>query len=471
MNKNQLLTLAVAATLTGTVQASSWNNGGHNWNNGSNKTVYADFPVTLGQYSGKATHSVSYKGQMARHALHDSLKKLVSKGDKAKMMAYYEGKGKDRAIIAPATKGEFKVKQTTIGELSDKNLKGKTYKGMVPGWVGNMTGPEVVEFMIDKAAQTEGGYDPVNGYDYTQLISKFLMGAVFYNQAVDNYLDEKLDAGNKPNNTAYKDGKPYTGKEHVWDEAFGYFGSPAHGALLSAEQVYNIAKKKDLSAADYNKDGVVDLYTEMAYAHGYYAAGFDKGGKSSYFKDIVQAFLDGRNLLAKADAKALTDAQRSELRGYARTIKTNWEKVIAEAVFKYAGSTYNDLASLEKALDNGNDTKKIYRNYIKHWGELKGFALALQTGDKNLGEVAVKLNRLVGFGPVLMGDTQVTSLDANGEYVQSSSESMKGYMVHMLKVQNLMAETFDLKARAKDQTAGLNNLVKSLGVKASAEND
>ena len=54
--------------------------------------------------------------------------------------------------------------------------------------------------MIDKASSTDGGFDPLTGYNYPQLISKFMMGAVFYSQAVDNYLDEKLEADNKPNN-------------------------------------------------------------------------------------------------------------------------------------------------------------------------------------------------------------------------------------------------------------------------------
>ena len=39
-----------------------------------------------------------------------------------------------------------------------------------------MTGPEVIEFMIKKAAQTKGGFDPATGYNYPQLISKFAMG-------------------------------------------------------------------------------------------------------------------------------------------------------------------------------------------------------------------------------------------------------------------------------------------------------
>ena len=43
-----------------------------------------------------------------------------------------------------------------------------------------------------------------------------MMGAVFYSQAVDNYLDEKMEADNKPNNKPYKKGAHYTGKEHSW---------------------------------------------------------------------------------------------------------------------------------------------------------------------------------------------------------------------------------------------------------------
>ena len=42
---------------------------------------YSKFPVTLKGYSGEKTNSVSYSGQIARHVLHDSLKKLAGKGD------------------------------------------------------------------------------------------------------------------------------------------------------------------------------------------------------------------------------------------------------------------------------------------------------------------------------------------------------------------------------------------------------
>ncbi|WP_299177990.1 DUF4856 domain-containing protein [uncultured Neptuniibacter sp.] len=442
---------------------------------------YADFPVTVKDYKGDADHSVSYTGQSARHVLLTSLKKLAGKGEgkddqalQAKLLAYYAGKDAGREVISPVSKGGFVVAQSQVDEISTKkNLAGKTYKGAVAGWPGSMTGAEVLNFMVVKAASADKGFDPLTGYDYAQLIHKFAMGAVFYNQVVDNYLDEKLDADNKPNNKPYKEGQPYTGKEHVWDEAFGYFGAPANTLNLTAEQVYNIAKQKEsaFTLADLNNDGEVSLYNEMAYAHAYYAAATDKGGKTNYLHTIMQAFVDGRQLISDANGEALTDKQRTELKAYAETIADNWEKVIAEAVFKYAGSTYKDLQKLDKLIQSNGDVNKAFRQYAKHWSELKGFALALQTGKDNLGETAVKLNRLIGFSPVLLGNTQVLGIDAEGNYVQSSSISMKEYMLHMLNVQKLMVDEFGVEARSNDVMADLGGLAEKLGSGASVEND
>ncbi len=443
--------------------------------------AYSDFPVTLKDYAGKKKTSVSYSGQATRQVLHNSLKSLAGKGTgeenaelKAELLAYFEGKEEGRAILDPTTKGAFVIKQSQVDDISKKkNLAGKTYKGIISGWPGNLTGPEVLKFMIDKASSANKGYDPLVGYDYKQLISKFAMGAVFYNQAVDNYLDEKLTAENKPNDKPYKEGAYYTGKEHSWDEGFGYFGAPAHTLSLTPKEVIAITKRKAdaFAKADANKDGVVDLKTEMAYAHAYYAAVADASGKTNYLHTITKAFIDGRQLISDAKGEKLTDKQRQQLMAHADTIETNWEKVIAEAVFKYAGSTYKDIQKLKATIDNNGDAKEIFRNYAKHWGELKGFSLALQTGKNNLGETAVKLNRLIGFSPVLLGNTQVSGIDSNGAYTQKSSETLEGYMLHMLKVQKLMVDTFNVKARSNDGLAKIGDLSKKLGSGKSAEND
>lgn len=443
---------------------------------------YANFPVTVKGYDGSAKDSVAYTGQAARQVLHTSLKTLSKQGNgepnaqlKAKMLSYFDGKHSGRDILSPVSKSGFEVTPGEVDKLSsDKNLAGKTYKGKVAGWPGNMKGPEMVRFMIDKASASNKGFDPLTGYDYTQLISKFLMGAVFYNQAVDNYLDEKLDADTSPNNKPYKKGAKYTGKEHVWDEAFGYFGAPVNTLSLTAEDVYNIAKQKPeaFNKADANNDGKVSLYNEMAYAHAYYAAGFDKGGKTNYLHTITQAFVDGRQLITDADGEALSNMERLQLKGYAEIIEKNWEKVIAEAVFKYAGSTYKDLGKLHQLIEANNDSiDKEYRAYAKHWGELKGFALALQTGKNNLGETADKLNKLIGFGPVLLGGTQVIGIDGNNDFIQSYSMNFEQYQLNMLKVQQLMVDEFGVKARNKDVLSDMSGLADKLSSGVAVEND
>ena len=440
--------------------------------------MYGNFPVTEKSYSGKKKDSTSYTGQVARHVLHNSLKKLAGKGNgnpnpelKATMMSYYSSKDAGRKIIDPTSKGEFKVKQTMVDEISKgKNLKGKTYKGLVNGFPGQMSGPEVFEFLIDKASFSNKGFDPVTGYNYPQLISKFMMGAVFYSQAVDNYLDEKMGADNKPNNKPYKKGAYYTGKEHSWDEAFGYFGAPAHAMALNAKQAYGIAERKDIKVADANGDGVVDLKTEMTFAHAYYAADSDKAG-TKYMHTIVDAFIKGRQLIRDADGAALTDEQRAKLMSYVKVIKTNWERVIAEAAFKYAGSCYKDLEKLRTIVESNGDASKAFAAYGKHWGELKGFLMALETSGRSLGEAGVRMNRLVGYGPVLLGGGQVTGIDSDGNFLIGGNRSMGEYQVHMVKLQKLLGDTFKLKARKNDVTGEMDDLLKSLGSSRAAEND
>ena len=452
----------------------------------SDDMAYAGFPVTVKGYDGKKTISVSYTGQIARHALHDSLKKLAGSGNgaenaelKARMTAYFDGKDEGRMILAPKTKGKFVISQTGVDDISKgKNLAGKTFKGTVAGMPNGMTGAELVTLWIDKASMANKGFDAENGYDYPQLISKFIMGAVFYNQAVDGYLDEYLGPDKKPNDKPYKKGAPYTGKEHAWDEAFGYFGAPAHTMSLTPRDVYNIAKRRDegFAAADRNKDGMVDLKSEMAFGPAYYAAGFDasvydKGNATSYLHTITRSFLDGRKLLAAAAGEKLTDAQRSELKGYAAVIAENWEKVLAEAVFKYAGSVYKDMAKLKTITEANGDPARQFRKYVKHWGELKGFALALQSGKNNLGETATRLNRLIGIGPVLLDGSQVGDIDTRGNYLRGDGKAWGEYMLHMAKAQRLLIDRFGVKARNNDVTGEMEALSATLGDKDSGEND
>ena len=465
MKKLKVTTAIVAVALSGTMALSDG---------------YGPFPVTLKGYSGDKTNTVSYSGQIARHVLEQSLKKLAGKGNgggnaadlEAQMLSYFNGSDDDLPIIAPKSKDGFKIKQTSLHQISKgKNISGKFYDGAMPAWPGNMSGKDVAYNMIAMAAKSNKGFDADTGYDWAQLISKYTMGAMAYNQAVDNYLDEKLSAEKKPNNKPYKDGAHYTGKEHSWDEAFGYWGAAAHQHGFNPNKVYEIAKMKNQGVADKNGDGMVDLKSEYVFGPCYYAAAFDRSGtKSTNYTNIMfDAFLDGRKLITAAAGDALSDSERSQLKAYAATIEENWEKVLAEAVFKYAGSVYKDINKMKDL--SGDDLNKAYRAYAKHWGELKGFAMAMQSGKSNLGATATKMNELIGFGPVTLNNSYVTGMDSNGNFVMDRKKSWSDYQLHMLKIQQMMVDQFSVKARVNDGLNDLQALTDKLDSASSAETD
>ena len=431
--------------------------------------TYGPYPITEKSYSGDKTNSVAYTGQVARNIMIDSLKSLAGKADgganaeelKATMMLYFARANKeDLAIVSHKGKDAFPIKQTMINEISSgSNLVGKTYGGLVPGWPGNKTGAEVIEHMIHHAAMSDGGVSPDLGYNWGQLIQKFLIGAVSYNQIVDNYLDEKMTADNKPNNKPYSDGAAYTGKEHSWDEGFGYFGAPAHALALDAKQAYGISKKKELGAGDANGDGVIDLKSEMTFGNAYYAADADKSG-TDYLHTITSAFIEGRKVITAANGEALSDAERAQVQAYAATIDEEMSKVLAEATFKYAGSVYKDIEKIR--ADKNNISDELYADYMKHWGELKGFSMALQTGKTNLGGTAVRLNRLIGYGPPTRDESVVTGIDADGNFVKDGKMSWNAYQLNMLKVQDILIKSFGVEARKNDATENLAELIKNL---------
>jgi len=64
-----------------------------------------------------------------------------------------------------------------------------------------------------------------NGREFTQLIEKGIMGAVFYNQIYNVYFSDAR-TGDEVENTVLREGTNYNDMEHHWDEAFGYWNPP-----------------------------------------------------------------------------------------------------------------------------------------------------------------------------------------------------------------------------------------------------
>ena len=74
-----------------------------------------------------------------------------------------------------------------------------------------------------------------------------------------------------------------------------------------------------------------------------------QGTQISLMVGIVGAFIAGRELITSANGEALTAEQLAQLQAHAKTIDDEWERVLAEATFKYAGSVYKDIAKLQDA--------------------------------------------------------------------------------------------------------------------------
>ena len=196
--------------------------------------TYGPFPVTVKGYEGDKTNSVSYSGQIARHALHDSLKKAAGKGDgganaaevEAMLLAYFNGSEADLEIMAPVSKDGYPVKQATVNAISSgKNISGKFYDGAMPAWPGGVSGKEAMIHMIKHAAQSNGGFDAENGFDWGQIISKYTMGAMMFNQ-VGRQLPRRETGRRRTNlTTSLTKTVPTTPVKSIrGTKAFGYWG-------------------------------------------------------------------------------------------------------------------------------------------------------------------------------------------------------------------------------------------------------
>lgn len=127
------------------------------------------------------------------------------------------------------------------------------------------------------------------GREFTQLIEKGLMGAVFYNQIFNSYLtDEKLGAG--VDNETLVEGQNYTAKEHYWDEAFGYWAAPV----------------------DFSSDWPEAREDELRFWSDYANGADDELGTNDV---IMDAYIAGRTAIVNQDADA-RNAARDVLYAY-----------------------------------------------------------------------------------------------------------------------------------------------------------
>tara|TARA_B100001093_G_scaffold47148_1_gene40076 strand:+ start:467 stop:1630 length:1164 start_codon:yes stop_codon:yes gene_type:complete len=150
------------------------------------------------------------------------------------------------------------------------------------------------------------------GVEYTQIIEKGLMGAVFYYQAAESYTREGK-IGDAVDNVIITPNEG-TDMEHHWDEAFGYFGVPT-----------------DLTVANF--DTKLDA-GEVRY-HGKYAGVGQDAGLNTVGK-VMNEFIKGRFGISNNDY-TMRDQAASQLRA-------EWEMVIATTAIHYLNEAQSNFS-------------------------------------------------------------------------------------------------------------------------------
>lgn len=175
-----------------------------------------------------------------------------------------------------------------------------------------------------------------NGVEWGQVISKGLMGAVFYYQVVEGYLSaEKI--GPAVDNTTVKEGEG-TPMEHHWDEAFGYFGAPADFPANLTGLKYWANYSNQVNAATGSNKALMDAYLKgRAAISAKDMAGKDAAAatlRSEWEKLVVSAAIHELNAAKTQVAdQALKSHYLSEARGFVMGLKYKADRKITDAQY------------------------------------------------------------------------------------------------------------------------------------------
>ncbi len=169
--------------------------------------------------------NVNYSGQTLRMIMLDSISNYLKLGNSGqvlnatllKNMYANIGNAFNNAALDTCGK-QLKNKTYTLDQSYFESLFDSVAKVSLAGQQEGNNGQAGI---VKSSDGTKQYLMDANGFEYSQIIIKQLMGAVFYYQAVENYLG-KLPLQDNSNVVAGEG----TAMEHYCDEVFGYFGVP-----------------------------------------------------------------------------------------------------------------------------------------------------------------------------------------------------------------------------------------------------
>ncbi|MEC8835152.1 MAG: DUF4856 domain-containing protein [Bacteroidota bacterium] len=262
---------------------------------------------------------------------------------------------------------------------STKQLKSKTYSGL-----GAIDADEIEAYInayaqdaamykdsiwapgqpgiVTKADGSGSYFLNADGVEYSEIIEKTLMHAVFYYQACEVYTREGK-IGDAVDNTIVTPGKG-TDMEHHWDEAFGYWGVPT-----------------DATASNFES---ADLKYFGKYAKKGEAVGIPT------FQNLLGSFIKGRYGISNMDY-TMRDEAAAEVRQF-------WEMVSVTTGIHY----------LNGAIANVGDDAKFYHELSEAYTFIQGLAYnqdrLISTSDWAAMLALIEVNGEASFTGVSVAD-------------------------------------------------------------------
>ena len=306
--------------------------------------------------------NVCYSGQTARLDMLAEMTAELKKAnagtqvDSALLMKMFSNTGSPFADAALNTSGK-QLRSKTYSSVGANNVQYFEYLIKRQGDISQNAGNTWSSGNAGVATSgTKKYFFDENGVEYTQLIEKGLMGAVFYYNVAEVYT-RAGKIGASVDNTTVTPGEG-TDMEHHWDEAFGYFGAPI----------------------DYSTSNTTD-----ARYHAKYAQKGDAAGLGT-ISNVMTQFIKGRYGISNKDY-GMREAAATDLR-------EEYELVLATTAIHYLNS------------GKSNFSDDALRNHALSEAYAFIFSLAYNA-DKKIS--TADLNTVKGYFEVTAGPATVPS--------------------------------------------------------------
>jgi len=260
-----------------------------------------------------------------------------------------------------------------------------------------------------------------HGRNYGSLITNFLMGAVNFSQATNDYFINDFGSqlstdggGDSPNN--------FSESEHAFDQGFGYYGAARDNLDYTDLEVQAESGREGWQYGyhDTDADDMIDLRGEYNFTYAKNCAELDVGSSAGptptdFSSEIMNSVIAARQIISNAANKAspdLSEAENTKLQDHIKMASVVWEKCIAASAIHHVNGV---IAGVGEYTGGAPSSLDNFEMVAKHWSDLKGLALSLQFSPVSPfrdSESSVNLDDLktilqnIGDAPVLADGSQ-----------------------------------------------------------------